>query len=987
MLEDLFAKIIEMSVTSCYVIAVVTFLRLALRKAPKVVSYSLWSVVLFRLTCPFSFESIISLIPKRNAAVAPLFEYISSPVSPFYSSQTSYNFTPVAPSPAQAVALHISPMLILSLIWLIGITVLIIYSILSLIRLTNKLGGSTLVCNNIYTANCISTPFVLGIIRPKIYLPESLSEEEKSYIILHEQTHIKRFDHVIKLIGFFVVCIHWFNPLAWAAFFLCSKDMEMSCDERVIKQLGSEIKCDYSSSLLSLATGRKIIGGTPLAFGEGDTKSRIKNVLNYKKPAFWVVIVAAIAAIAVSIGLVANPATTVKISHIDTGLTSKQLQYVTGMSVRTPANLGIGISGNKEIKKATAFIEGLKIYKTEINQSREGDRDKSNQIIMFKTTDGRNYEEYLNFNEDFTEVWFDNNTKPTFSYKVAEPKKIMKFFDDTLTDGKSTVFNNSASELVENYKLRLVARDITGIRELMPALNPPIQEQILQWKELEISNVEALSEDIREDKAYFELTLTVDKIPDGFEMYTIGENKEFLYAERSNNGWYIESVGAERSPKDLEKWWDTPNLISNNTYSGYNGVDAVILEIDYAEKTMLVEGIGKNSVIGDKCQVNCKGAKIISVIQGNSGGDVSELQFEKLMVGDEVRLNISAVAESYPTQATASTVQVSIYLPDYGEQKVDATSSTLTKETATQFINQTLSTFALNSDNTVSFTLPQIIPTDENGKTNLFISSSATFSSKPGSSSMQKLLDDKDGWKGGETYKGKLDMSKGELKRLFLRVAFNTSEDENSHQIYVADYIEFTEPFKFDTPVKVADRNVAINRTGTSGVLKYTMQNGEKFSIALTLPKGVTLSAAENSSPSIGEMPAVAILKDGASIGGLTLSDFGTDDKDVLAQVDTAENALPMQIFSPIALSNHAEFDNYKVCKSSATGANAVAKYYWQDLTDYGGRTPDAPWLPSDAVLAYDYEKIPFFIYVNLDDGSLTAAELENLAKSIIIYS
>lgn len=153
-----------------------------------------------------------------------------------------------------------------------------------LLQLTKKLKNAVHDRDNIYLSDQIDTAFVLGAFRPKIYLPSYLGDTQRDYILLHEQTHIRRLDHMVKLAGFFVLLLHWFNPLVWIAFYASGKDMEMSCDEAVVKKLGNGVKKDYSTSLLSLATGRKIVGGTPLAFGEGDTRGRIKNVLNYKKP-------------------------------------------------------------------------------------------------------------------------------------------------------------------------------------------------------------------------------------------------------------------------------------------------------------------------------------------------------------------------------------------------------------------------------------------------------------------------------------------------------------------------------------------------------------------------------------------------------------------------------------------------------------------------------------------------------------------------------
>ncbi|MEG0339721.1 MAG: hypothetical protein RR573_07365, partial [Oscillospiraceae bacterium] len=252
-----------------------------------------------------------------------------------------------------------------------------------------------------------------------------------------------------------------------------------------------------------------------------------------------------------------------------------------------------------------------------------------------------------------------------------------------------------------------------------------------------------------------------------------------------------------------------------------------------------------------------------------------------------------------------------------------------------------------------------------------------------GTSSVQKILDWKDGWQGGDSYSKKLETERGKLTRLFLRVAFMTEDGENSYKEYVANYIELVEPFQFDKSEAIDNRSVEITEVGAATAIKYTQQNGDSFSITLTPPNDVALSISADY-PEY-EMPTIVINKNSVPIGTLTLSSFGTDDKNDLKQIDTSKNEIPMAIFSPIAMSNHAEFKNYKVIKSSATSAKATAKYFWQDLTDYEGRAPEAPWLTSDSILAYDYEKIPFFINLNLTNDSLSTQELENLAKSIVI--
>ncbi|MBP3479797.1 MAG: hypothetical protein J6K03_10035, partial [Oscillospiraceae bacterium] len=216
-----------------------------------------------------------------------------------------------------------------SFIWLLGIGAMAVYSMFSYILLRRKLVGAVLLRDNIYLADGIDSPFVMGLFRPKIYLPSALSEQEQGYIILHEQHHIRRGDHLVKALAFIALCIHWFNPLVWVAFILSSKDMEMSCDEAVVKKLGEDIRADYSASLLSLATGRRIIAGTPLAFGEGDTKSRIKNMLSWKKPKVWLVAAATLAVVAVVVfcGTNADKRSTVEVRQTENSISVELTMY------------------------------------------------------------------------------------------------------------------------------------------------------------------------------------------------------------------------------------------------------------------------------------------------------------------------------------------------------------------------------------------------------------------------------------------------------------------------------------------------------------------------------------------------------------------------------------------------------------------------------------------------------------------------------------
>ena len=317
MLEKFFVGILNMSLTACIIIPVVIILRFLLRKAPKLFSYILWSVVLFRLICPVSFSAAFSLLGAFHAPEVERgqISYISVDAAAEIPAGTSDLQFPAANPVQDGASLTKMPeaepmetvIAVGAWIWLAGILALFLYSAATLVRLKREMKGAVHERDNIYITESLKTPFVCGLFAPKIYLPSALEGEEKAYILLHEQIHIKRGDHIVKLLGYLALCLHWFNPLVWVAFFLSGRDMEMSCDEAVIRKMGSDVKKEYSASLLNLATGRRIVGGVPLAFGEGDTEGRIKNVLRYKKPAAALICAVAVIIAAAAAVLLANP--------------------------------------------------------------------------------------------------------------------------------------------------------------------------------------------------------------------------------------------------------------------------------------------------------------------------------------------------------------------------------------------------------------------------------------------------------------------------------------------------------------------------------------------------------------------------------------------------------------------------------------------------------------------------------------------------------
>ncbi len=322
-MQELFLSILNMSVTACYVIAAVLLVRLLLKKAPKKYSYLLWSVAGFRLLCPVSLSSVVSIfnagvfnMTKAQSAGNAALHYIPSDIGHMVTPEITVGI-PAAntliseglPAAAEASGVNSiqSWVLVGSIVWLAGLTVLLICSLVSYLKLKKRTAAAVILTDGVFEADNIRSPFVLGFLRPKIFIPFGLTEREKTYILHHERCHIKRRDPFIKLAAFLILCIHWFNPLVWLAFILMTKDMEMSCDEKVLSLAEDEIKAEYSASLLSFAVNRRFPGASPLAFGESLVKGRIKNILRFKKPRVWISFLSAVLCLAVIVSCAVNP--------------------------------------------------------------------------------------------------------------------------------------------------------------------------------------------------------------------------------------------------------------------------------------------------------------------------------------------------------------------------------------------------------------------------------------------------------------------------------------------------------------------------------------------------------------------------------------------------------------------------------------------------------------------------------------------------------
>ncbi|MBW4082028.1 M56 family metallopeptidase [Paenibacillus sp. S150] len=315
-----FTAILNMSITASYAAVAVIIVRLLFRRVPSIFSYALWIAVLVRLILPFSYSSGLSflsvLVPAAQMENGAM-EYVPGQLgfmnNPAVNLGTDFlNRAVNASLPPATPDASVNPMQwmleLAAIIWSTGVVFLLGYSVISYLRIVHKLRTATLVKENLFESDRIATPFVYGFIRPRIVIPAGIKENELIYILAHEQTHIRRRDHLIKPFAFLLLMVHWFNPLMWISFALMSRDMELSCDESVLRKLGNGAKAGYAHSLLSFSVKKGRLSGSPLAFGEGSVHARIKNILNYKKPKGGAVASAFAVSLVFMVGSAANPA-------------------------------------------------------------------------------------------------------------------------------------------------------------------------------------------------------------------------------------------------------------------------------------------------------------------------------------------------------------------------------------------------------------------------------------------------------------------------------------------------------------------------------------------------------------------------------------------------------------------------------------------------------------------------------------------------------
>ena len=340
-----FLKLLNLSISASWLVLAVLVLRLVSKRSPKWMNVLLWGMVALRLMLPFSIESALSLIPSAET-LSP--EVVRFDPAPTITSGVEFIDNAVNPSLSESFAAaplaSVNPLYVWTYlagwVWLIGLGAMLLYALVSYLRLRRRVSVSLCVRENIYLCDAISSPFILGVVKPHIYLPSGLDEVQRQNVLSHEQAHLARRDHWWKPLGFALLAVYWFNPVLWLAYALLCRDIELACDERVIRTMDESAVKTYSTVLLACSMPRKAVITCPLAFGEVGVKERVKNALHYKKPAFWVVAASVTVCIVVAVCFLTNPPTDTDAAGL-VGFHREQVTYadVTGASGAQPSNV------------------------------------------------------------------------------------------------------------------------------------------------------------------------------------------------------------------------------------------------------------------------------------------------------------------------------------------------------------------------------------------------------------------------------------------------------------------------------------------------------------------------------------------------------------------------------------------------------------------------------------------------------------------------
>ena len=453
-MSAIFLKVINMSISASWVILAVLIVRCLLTKTPKFVRVLLWGFVAFRLICPISINSVLSLIPSRETVspeimmdVTPSISTGIDPVDAVINPIITNSF---APQPGDSM----NPLQLLiplaSILWILGVAAMLGYAAVSYVHLRKKIITAVRLRNNIYQSENVDAPFVLGIFKPKIYLPFRFDDHCQVHVIAHEEAHISRKDHWWKPLGFLLLALHWFNPLVWLSYFLLSRDIELACDEKVISQLDNGSRAAYAQALVSCSLNRRYGIMCPLAFGEVGVIGRVKSIMNYRKPSFWIAVISVLACAGIGVCFLTDPIDRVNFRklHYEEANMPVILRNISDMTV-THEGISAECTDQADINRFLATMEKIYVTRKPISLSRSEERSKAFTITINGNTD-------LHFNDGFTEFWVDDHVKPSLTHGIKNPETAQELLLDFNFTGNESDFLSSSEETSAKKQLPLV---------------------------------------------------------------------------------------------------------------------------------------------------------------------------------------------------------------------------------------------------------------------------------------------------------------------------------------------------------------------------------------------------------------------------------------------------------------------------------------------------------------------------------------------------
>ena len=657
-MSEAFLKVVNMSISAGWLVLAVLALRLILKKAPKWVNVLLWGIVAVRLICPFSIESALSLIPSAQTFPQELISgpdfNLQSGIAPVDQQVNDYlndHYFEGVTVPTNHGA---NVMGVLTVIWLVGMAILIIYTVISYRRLQRDLSMAVILRDNIFQCETVSSPFVLGLLRPRIYLPYAMDGKDLHHVIAHEQAHIRRKDHWWKPLGFLLLTVHWFNPLMWVAYILLCRDIELACDEKVIAELGNDQRADYTQALVACSINRRMIAACPLAFGEVGVKERVKSIMNYRKPTFWIIVTALVLCVVVAVCFLTDPNPSREFAMKNSN--------VTGLEPEAIVERILDIED----------WESSNVYMNSDNFSLYVDSD-------------------FNWVDSQAVRYFFSDTKQTYSAQL-------RIFPE-----EGNFFLTEPTEWPEQNRIFLLRHYLDAVRYLP-------KEEIRRMAPADRYIISHIDGGFPSDYDRV-ITYTPDGVGD-IESWLIHLRLEPLHADGEGyRGSGDEVIDLFYGDGDLR---DAVPVFSGDVHLGLN---AEIIEIDYDCEIIAVKDIDQRAgVFGDRCLIDCSWASDLDnlmYVNYSQPNDVRIIAFNDFEVGDSVIISLyeNQMQTAYNGTAVADRVQLATQRLEHGMEPTQTNLRGLVAEYLFVPINGATYRYAMTEANPENLTADKLLDT------------------------------------------------------------------------------------------------------------------------------------------------------------------------------------------------------------------------------------------------------------------------------------